>query len=241
MPKKKILPYWLIPAHWGLTGKAKELAKINYYYEGEEADLLSAEVTYLTQYEIDKAKNDIKNKYRSISEFDYKVNCFSIEYNHSRITKSEYDIKVLDTRFEMNQISEKEYESAKIELLPESEEKVLAAIEYAYKYHEITEMEYNKEMFTLRKEPWMDFDVEYNPETNEVEFSFDYNEYFWKKLKAEGHPGSDEYEIIENFIRDWGRKVATDDYSDNEDVKLVNANEGLENLPGLPEGFKSYK
>lgn len=241
MANKKLLPFWLVPAHWGLSGKAKELARINYYHDGEEADLMSAEITYLTPYEIDKAKIEIKNKYKSITELDYRLGLLSIELNYARITKSEFVKKSLDVRFELNDISEKEYETSVIELLPDGEEKVRAALEFAYKYHDITEMEYNKELFTLRKEPWMDFNVDFNPETNEVEFSFDYNEYFWKKLKAEGHPGNDEYEIIENFIRDWGRKIATDDYSDNEDVKLVSANEGLENLPGLPEGFKSYK
>lgn len=241
MANKHLLPFWLVPSHWGLTGKAKELAKINYYHEGQEADLLSAELIYLTPYEIDKAKIDINKKYNSINELEYEIQLLDIELKHKRISKSEHELKIVDIRFKHNEITEKEYESLKIELMSDGDLKVLAAIEYAYKYHEITEMEYNKEICTLNKEPWMDFDVQFNIETNEVEFSFDYNEYFWKKLKAEGHPGTDETEIIDNFIRDWGRKIATDDYSDNEDVKLVNANEGLENLPGLPDGFKSYR
>ena len=90
-------------------------------------------------------------------------------------------------------------------------------------------------MFTMRKEPWMDFGVEFNEDSNEVEFSFDYNEYFWKKLKAEGHPGNDEYEIIDNFIKDWGRKLEGEEYIGDEDVDLTRM------ADELPENLKFYK
>ncbi|AXC39264.1 UNVERIFIED_ORG: hypothetical protein [Escherichia phage CMSTMSU] len=57
-----------------------------------------------------------------------------------------------------------------IELMPDGDDKRLKAIEFAYRYEEITQQEYSKEIFTLRKEPWIDLDVVLNPETNEVEF-----------------------------------------------------------------------
>lgn len=241
MANKRLFPFWMVPAHWGLSGKAKELARINYYNDGEEADLLSADIIYLTQYEIDKAKIEIKKKYNSISDLDYRLGVLAIDLHHARITKEEHDDNVMKVRLEFDDITEKDYESYKIELLPDGDEKYLAAIEFSYKHGDITITEYEKEIFTIRKEPWIDLDFKINPETNEIDFLFDYNEYFIKKLKADGHPGSDEEELIDNFVRDLGRKIATDDYSDNADAKLVSANEGLENLTGLPEGFKVYK
>jgi hypothetical protein len=236
------LPFWIIPAHWGLSGKAKIIARINYYSTDEyQAAIDCAEHTYLTDYEIDRAKNDISLKYQKVSTLQHKLNALDIELKHGRITDSEKKNSVLATRLEYHDISEKDYDAGIIDLMVDGEEKHFATIEYAYKYHDITEREYSKELYTLRKEPWMDFDIGFNEETNEIEFSFDYNEYFWKKLKAEGHPGNDEDEIIENFIRDWGRKVATDDYSDDYDTKLVNANTETPEAGGLPEGYKMYK
>lgn len=239
MPK---LPFWMIPAHWGLSGKAKEIAKINYYSTDEyEAAIACADYIYLTDYEIAKAKNEISLKHHKVTELQYTLNGLDIDLKFSRITELEKEKKALVTRLDYRDITEKDYDAAVVELLPEGVDKEIAAAEYAFKYHEITEAEYSKVLFTARKEPWMDFNVDFDPETNEVSFEFDYNEYFWKQLKADGHPGNNEDEIIENFIRDWGRKMATDEYSDDYDAKLVNANNQTPETGGLPEGIKVYK
>ncbi|HGF4276614.1 TPA: hypothetical protein ACF6L5_001290 [Escherichia coli] len=241
MAKKKFIPFWMVPAHWGLSGKAKEIAKAYYYNDDYEADMKVAELTYLTPYEVEVAQLDIKKKYSVIGDLEYLTAVLDVELKYSKITREQYDVKVLDAKLSTGSITEKEYDMEIIELMPDGDEKRLKAIEFAYRYEEITQSEYSKEIYTLRKEPWIDLDVVLDPETNEVEFVFDYNEYFWKKLKAEGHPGNDEEEIIDNFVRDLGRKLATDDFSDDYDTKLVSANEGLDKLPGLPEGFRSYR
>lgn len=235
------LPFWIIPAHWGLRGKAKEIAKINYNYSGYEADLLCADLIYLTDNDILKAKNDINLKYNKINEVQHKIAVLDIELKFNRITEYEHKKSILEIRYNNKELSEKEYDYELIELLPEGDDKKKAAIECAFKYHEITESEYSKELYTLRKEPWMDFNVDYNAETNQVEFIFDYNEFFWKKLKSEGHPGNDEEEIIENFIRDWGRKIASDEYTENEDVNLTKVNDEMKEAGLIPDGYKLYK
>lgn len=236
------LPFWMIPAHWGLTGKAKAIAKINHTVDDPfEAAIQCADYEYLTDYEIDRAKNDIRFKFDKIDAIVHKLNIIDIDAKHGRITPSEKPKLALEARLSLHVITEKEYDAGVVELMQDGPEKRLAALEYAYKYREITEREYSKELFTYRKEPWMDFDISFDEETNEIQFEFDYNEYFWKKLKADGHPGNDEEEIIENFIRDWGRKVATDEYSDDYDTKLINANTETQELGGLPEGIKAYK
>lgn len=236
------LPFWMIPAHWGLTGKAKAIAKINHTVDDPyDAAYQCAEYEYLTDYEVDRARNEIRYKFKRIDEITYKLNCIDVDVKHGRVLESEKPKLALEARLSLHAITEKEYDAGLVELMKDGSEKRLAALEYAYKYREITEREYSKELFTSRKEPWMDFDISFDEETNEIQFEFDYNEYFWKKLKDDGHPGNDEEEIIENFIRDWGRKVATDDYSDDYDTKLVNANTETPDLGGLPEGFKVYK
>lgn len=229
------LPFWIIPAHWGLSGKAKEIAKVNYHFEGYEADIRLAPLTYLTEYEIDKALAEIDVKYNKIKELEFDLKVLDIDLKYKRITSDEHALKVIETRYKHHDMKEYDYDSALIELMPDGDEKRVAAIEFAFKYHEITEREYSKEMFTMRKEPWMDFGVEFNEDSNEVEFSFDYNEYFWKKLKAEGHPGNDEYEIIDNFIKDWGRKLEGEEYLGDEDVDLTRMTDEL------PENLKFYK
>lgn len=236
---KKILPFWLIPAHWGLSGKAKEIAKINYQYDGLEADLLCADLIYLTPYEADKAKLDIRLKYDDIEQKQYTLLSLDIELKHKRISDKEHAFRTLEERYKSKELSEKEYDEQRIELMEDGYDKDYETIQYAFKYHEITENEYNKELRTLDKEPWVNFDVEYNPLTNDVELTFDYNEYFLKKLKEDGHPGTDEDEIIENYIRDWGRKLENDEYKEDYDTTLTSNTEEIE--INLPEGYKIYK
>lgn len=231
----KKLPFWIIPAHWGLSGKAKELAKINYQYEGYEADIRSAPHIYLTDYEIDKALVEIEKKYNKLSELEFELKVLDVDLKHKRINESTRNRKSVDARYKFHEINEREYDAEIIELMEEGDDKKLAAVEFAFKYHDITEHEYNKELYTLRKEPWADFNIEFEQETNEVAFTFDYNEYFWKQLKSEGHPGNDEEEIIENFIRDWGRKLVDEEYTDDPDVNLTRMTDEL------PENIKFYK
>lgn len=229
------LPFWIIPAHWGLSGKAKEIAKVNYYYEGYEADIRLAPLVYLTDYEIDKALAEIDLKHNKVNELAFDLKVLDIELKHKRITQDEHTIKVIQTRFKHHDLNEKDYDASLVEIMEDGDEKRVAAIEYSYKYHLITDREYSKEMFTMRKEAWFDFDVEFIEETNDVELTFDYNEYFWKKLKAEGHPGNDEFEIIENFIKDFGRKLTSEEYTGDEDVDLTRMTDEL------PDNVKFYK
>lgn len=231
----KKLPFWIIPAHWGLSGKAKEIAKINYSYDGYEADIRLAPLTYLTEYEIEKALVEIDVKYNKIKELEFDLKVLDIDLKYKRITSDEHALKVIETRYNHHDMKEYDYDSALIEIMPDGDAKRMAAIEFSFKYHEITEREYSKELYTLRKEPWMDFGVEFNEDSNEVEFSFDYNEYFWKKLKADGHPGNDEFEIIDNFIKDWGRKLEGEEYIGDEDVDLTRMTDDL------PDNVKFYK
>lgn len=241
MRKKRLIPFWLVPAHWGLSGKAKEIAEVNFYYEGLEADLKIAELTYLTEYEVERAKIEINRKYNPTSEYDFNKSIAELDYRMKKISVDEHEKILLELRVKEGLITEKEYDASLIENMADGDDKVLAAIEYAYKYGDINDTEYEKEIFTLRKEPWIYLDFNINSETNEVDFIFDYNDYFVDKLKADGHPGSTEEELIDNFVRDLGRKMATDDYSDNDEVKLLTPLNESEMPTGIPEGFKSYK
>lgn len=240
MANKK-LPFWIYPAHWGLSGQALELAKIDYAYDGVEAELKRADIVYLTEYERELAKNEILHQYGKSTDYEFNVLKHELKYKFHEITLAQFNTKKLELQYEYHVIDEKTFDQQSVELLPEGEDKVLAALKYAHKYHEITTSEFDKEIATLGKDPWFEFNVDFDENQNDVVLTFDYNEYFWKKLKADGHPGNDEYEIIDNFIRDWGRKLATEDYADQEgNLKILD--EDTTQTTGITDaGFKIYK
>lgn len=238
----KIIPFWMYPSHWGLKGQAKQLAEIDFYYEGLEADLKRAEVLYLTTKERLQAINEIKYKHGSYDEYEFELNKVQIDFDLAIISKLTLARKVLDLKLKFGKIEEKEYDQEVIELILDEDRKYIAALDFALKYEDITRSEYDKAIKTFEREPWFEFNVDFDETENDLVVSFDYNEYFWKKLRAEGHPGNDEHEIIDNFIKDWGRKLATEDYNGDYDTKLTSVNDEMNQQTGTGDsGFKVYE
>ncbi|AQW88792.1 virion structural protein [Serratia phage BF] len=239
---KKIIPFWLYPSHWGLKGQAKELAEIDFYFEGVEADLKRADIMYLTDLEREHAKNEIKFKHNVFDELEYELNKVQIDFEKALIHKLTASQKKLDLQLKYGRIDEKTYDTESIELIQDEDKKYLAALEFSLKYGDITQSEYDKELKTHNREPWFEFNVDFDESENDLVVTFDYNEYFWKKLRSEGHPGTDEHEIIDNFIKDWGRKLATEDYNGDFDTKLTSLNDEMNQTTGTSEtGFKVYE
>ena len=237
---KRLLPFSFYPSHWGLKGKAKELALIDFHFEGLEADLKRAEITCLTKYDLQKTQNELQFKHGMFDEFSFEDNKIKIDSEHHVIPPGEVALRRLNFELQYNKIDQQAYDKEFIELIKDEDKKYLAALDYALKYKGITQNEYDKEVATFNKEPWFAFDVEFDEEANDIIMSFDYNEYFWKKLRSEGHPGNDEHEIIDNFIRDWGRKLATEDYSGDYDTKLTSLNDEMNQTTGSTD-FKIYE
>lgn len=237
----KILPFWIYPAHWGLKGQARELALIDFNYTGLEAALKRADILYPLQLERELAKNEIRFNHGEFDKYTFEINKLHIELELSQLSSHDFKERELELKFKYNVIDEKTYDQEKVELIIDEDEKYFAALDYALKYDEITSIEHEKEKNTYLKTPWFNFDIKYNEDTSSIELTFDYNEYFWKKLRDEGHPGNNEYEIIDNFIKDWGRKLATEDYDGDYDTKLVKLNEEAKQAGIIEPGYKFYE
>lgn len=71
MKKKRWIPFNWLPASWGLAGKTRAIAEIEYYYEGTELEEKLAEINAATEEEAKVAVLDVKRKNGEISESDY--------------------------------------------------------------------------------------------------------------------------------------------------------------------------
>ncbi len=67
----KKLPFWMLPASWGLKGKTREIAEAEYYYEGQELEEKLAEINANTPEEKEIAKLAVKRKHEEISQDAY--------------------------------------------------------------------------------------------------------------------------------------------------------------------------
>lgn len=215
--KKRFIPFWMTPRSWFLSGTALKIAEIDYYEDDEvQAKIKKAEVLSLTVFEYENTRNQILKDYKKIDEFEYQKNKLDIELKHDKTTKELHKFSELNLKKEYHKITDEHYDECVIEMMNDGLDKKLKALEFSFKYHHITEMEYEKEKHTLMKEPWFNFDADLDKETGEISLSFDYNEYFCKLLRDEGYPGITNDDVIDSYIRDWGRKVANDDYKEYE-------------------------
>jgi hypothetical protein len=64
----KKLPFWMLPASWGLKGKTREIAEAEYYFNGKELEERLAEINSETPEEKEIAKLAVKLKHEEITQ-----------------------------------------------------------------------------------------------------------------------------------------------------------------------------
>ena len=89
MVKKRLLPFGALPGHWGMAGKMRELAKAEYYLEGEELERKKLEINIAEktpeEIQLDSFRLDIK--YGKLSEEDFERKRVAIEVTDEKERK----------------------------------------------------------------------------------------------------------------------------------------------------------
>lgn len=184
MPKKrKIIPFWLMPASWGLKGNTRKRAEIEYYYDGEELEekLLQLDLENETDEKRKQRillKHDLKKG--KISQYEYRARLLEIEHN----IENEKDQKKTD----------KDYKLKKLEL--------------DFQYDKISKRDYERQRADLLGIPWVDVSPEtkYDPSQKQNGFYLvlDYNKHFVKMLIENGYAnrGKTDQEIVDAWFKD---------------------------------------
>jgi len=64
----KKLPFWMLPASWGLKGKTREIAEAEYYFKGKDLEERLAEINADTPEDKEIAKLAVKLKHEEITQ-----------------------------------------------------------------------------------------------------------------------------------------------------------------------------
>lgn len=99
----KKLPFWMLPASWGLKGKTRAIAEAEYLYEGKDLEEKLAEINADTPEEKEIAKLAVKLKHEEISQdaFDKAVatinkepwvNVIKMGVNPTNITQGYFEL-----------------------------------------------------------------------------------------------------------------------------------------------------
>ena len=71
MAKKTKLPFSMMPASWGLSGKTRAVAEAEYYYDGEELEEVLAELEADTDIDKEIAKLEVQLKNDKIGKYEF--------------------------------------------------------------------------------------------------------------------------------------------------------------------------
>lgn len=110
---KRLIPFWMLPAAWGLKGKSRDIAEAEYYYEGEELERRLAEIECSDDENAKKlAYLEIDKKYDKISDEDYDFKYIDLAYEDQQ----ERELATLEAKIKHGKISNTEYEKEKANL-----------------------------------------------------------------------------------------------------------------------------
>lgn len=114
----KKIPFWMWPMSWGMSGKTRKVAELEYYHKGMQLEI---ELAKLNLGEDTKAytvaKLDIDLKFNKIDQQTYDYEKISIEYPNKE--SKDYKVAKLDLDRKYKLIEEAVYQKDRSDLLEE--------------------------------------------------------------------------------------------------------------------------
>lgn len=166
---------------------------------------------------------------------EYKARVYEISPDewYKISTPEDKELRELNKKLNTNMISKEEYKSKIKHLDIETYIKILDDTErYVYDLetkHEngkISDEEYDKEIKTLNGEPYIAIKkVEFDKETSQYMFEFDWNQHFIDELKDNGFDGDTDEAIMDEWFTTFCTMVAADSekviVTDPDDIRKV--------------------
>lgn len=157
-----------------------------------------------------KLRERTRIEYEMEDGYDKEIELIKIDHD---IESEEFKDLKLQLDLKYNKLSKEEYETMLIDDMEESDEKHIKAFELLYKYGHISDIELEKEIATIKEEPWVYVNSEYNKEEGLDGFSLklDWNDYYIDFLKEEGYEGNTDDEIMDQWLTDVCKTVSVEE------------------------------
>jgi hypothetical protein len=211
--KKRFIPFWMLPASWGLVGVPLQEAKAYYELDGEELarrliDIRLPENSSSTDHDI--AHLNIDLKYGHINEYQYEIDKASTL--NSGTVKPE-DQLAIDLKYNKIDGWTHDTKLAELNYPKDSLDLQIALLKADFEHNQITKNEYERTIADAKGEPWVGivdsgFDAEDGP--NGLYFELDWNEAWVVHLRQNGYHGTNDDQIIEQWFSDVCRSQAAD-------------------------------
>jgi hypothetical protein len=196
----------------------------------------------------------LKGKTREIAKAEYELTGHALEtrlleINEGDYTMRDYAAKCNDVDLKYNKITKEEHRLRSAGLIEDSVLRDLAMAEIDYDRSELSELQYNKKVATIKGEPWvnvvkMDFN---NKSSLEGSFELDWNQPFVDKLESEGYSGPTPDNVVNQWFMELCRNVAleefdgTGNFTSDSEANLDAMRRWSSESESFPEGRKGYK
>lgn len=197
----------------------------------------------------------LKGKTREIAKAEYELAGYELAIRLHELNKNEYELddteykrQEIEIKFKYNKITEQEYKRNLVSLIKDDVQRALAEAELDHSTGQINDLEYDKKVATLKKEPWVTvINMDFARKTSlEGSFELDWNEYFVEKLRNEGYNAPTPDGIVNQWFMEVCRNVALEEF-DGVGNFTADSESNLETMKrwtaveSFPEGRKGYK
>lgn len=143
---------------------------------------------------------NLDKQYNKISDEAYDYALLSIQYHPDSIN---YKLYKLDLDKKYKKIDEYNYETAKLKLTSNTEtnEYKIKQVELDCKFNKISEIEKEKQIATIKNEPWFKF-IKTKLENDSFSFEWDCNKPFLEAIARLGYNQPDEESNVLEWLKD---------------------------------------
>lgn len=116
MKKKRLIPFAMLPAAWGLTGKSRKIAEAEYYYDGYELEVELALINHGDSTEYNRALIAIDLKHNRIDQLEADRKLVKLQHSEESV---ELEVALLEVNLKHNMISQVDFDKKRADLLEE--------------------------------------------------------------------------------------------------------------------------
>ena len=172
----------------------------------------------------------LKGKSYERAKAEYELTGYDLERRlldiiTDEMKSDEYQRRVTELDFKHGRIDEIQYHSQLAILIKDPQLRSLAQLDIQKKKGELSDVEYEKQVATVRGEPWvtvvgMDFS---KGSSLEGSFELDWNKPFVEKLKGEGYTGPHDDNIVNAWFMEVCRNIAMEEFDGTGDFTADSA------------------
>jgi len=160
-----------------------------------------------------------KGKTREILKAEYELSGYDLdgrllELNKSELTDDEFNSKFLDIQYKYKKISDSEYYRTLASFIKDEKKRELANLELDFKERKINQLQYEKQIATLKGEPWVNVvKLEFTENApQEGSFELDWNDKFIEHLEDRGYLAPQPDQVVNLWFTEVCRSVALETF-----------------------------